>query len=151
SYAEVAFDLAEAAQRGWNVGGNAEDFYKKGVIASMTFWGVSNADANTYLKKNPYNAADWRDVIGTQKWLALYNQGLESWFERTRLNFKNPNGQPLFVAPKQSLDPSVTLVPYRLTYPIAEQSNNHTNYEKAIALFPDGRDAKGIRLWWQVN
>lgn len=148
SYTEVAFILAEAAQRGFSVGGSAEHFYQEGVTASMQFWGVSEADTKAFLAKNPYNASKWKDVIGTQKWLALYNQGLQAWFERVRLDFKKPDGSPLFVAPAQSLDPSVKLVPYRLTYPISEKSNNNTHYNSAIEKL-GGTDSKGIHLWWQ--
>lgn len=148
SYAEVEFALAEAAQRGYKVNGDAAQFYEAGVKASMTFWGVSDEDADAFLSLNPYQASKWRDVIGTQKWLALYNQGLQAWFERTRLKFKKPDGSPLFVAPANSLDPSVKMVPNRLTYPISEQSNNHENYSSAVQAI-GGTDAKGIPLWWQ--
>ena len=148
NYAEVAFALAEAAARGYNVGGNAADFYDKGVRASMTFWGVSEAEQTAFLKQNPYSNGNWRDVIGTQKWLALYNQGLQGWFERTRLDFKKPDGSPLFVAPKVSLDPNVQMVPSRLTYPTSEQSNNQDHYNEAIQKI-GGKDSKAIRLWWQ--
>ena len=148
SYAEVAFALAEAAQRGYKVGGDAAGFYEQGVKASMSFWGVSDQDATTFLENNPYTSGNWKDVIGTQKWLALYNQGLQAWFERTRLQFKKPDGSPLFVAPTQSLDPNVKMVPTRLTYPISEQSNNQQNYNDAVADL-GGTDSKGLTLWWQ--
>lgn len=148
SYAEVAFALAEAAQRGDKVGGDAAGFYAEGVKASMSFWGVSEADAAAFLKLNPYTAGNWRDVIGTQKWLALYNQGLQAWFERTRLQFKKPDGAALFVPPAQSLDPNVKMVPTRLTYPISEQSNNQQNYNDAIQRL-GGTDSKGLPVWWQ--
>ena len=148
SYAEVAFALAEAAQRGYHVGGDAAGFYEQGVKASMSFWGVNDQDAETFLKNNPYTASNWKDVIGTQKWLALYNQGLQAWFERTRLNFKKPDGTALFVAPAHSLDPNVKMVPTRLTYPISEQANNQQNYNEAIKRL-GGTDSKGLTLWWQ--
>ena len=43
--AEVAFLRAEGALRGWNMGGTAESFYKKGVELSFSQWGASGADA----------------------------------------------------------------------------------------------------------
>ncbi len=147
SYAELQFDLAEAAARGFSVGGNAATFYQNGVKASMQFWGVSDADANTFLINNPYDQANWKNIIGTQKWVALYNQGLQGWFTRTRLNFKKPNGENLFVIPNTILDPNVKVVPYRITYPLSELSNNSTNYTEAKQAM--GGDTKGIKLWWQ--
>ncbi|MBX2923085.1 MAG: SusD/RagB family nutrient-binding outer membrane lipoprotein [Chitinophagaceae bacterium] len=147
SYAEVQFALAEAAARGFNVGGDAATFYEKGIRASMQFWGVGDADATAFLANNPYDQANWKNIIGTQKWVALYNQGLQGWFERNRLNFTKPNGDPFFRAPNTILDNTVTFVPYRITYPLAELSNNADNYSQAKTAM--GGDNKGIKLWWQ--
>ncbi|MFT3748556.1 MAG: SusD/RagB family nutrient-binding outer membrane lipoprotein [Agriterribacter sp.] len=148
SYAEVQFALAEAAARGFNVGGDAADFYENGIRASMSFWGVTNnADIAAFITANPYDQANWKNIIGTQKWVALYNQGLQGWFERTRLNFTKPNGDTFFRAPNTILDNTVTFVPYRITYPLAEMSNNAENYTQAKTAM--GGDNKGIKLWWQ--
>lgn len=147
SYAEVQFALAEAAARGFNVGGNAATFYENGILASMKFWGVDDTDAAAFITNNPYDASNWKNIIGTQKWVALYNQGLQGWFERTRLDFKKPNGNDFFRAPNTILDPSVSFVPYRITYPIAEKSNNAENYQQAASAM--GGDTKGHKLWWQ--
>jgi hypothetical protein len=48
SYAEVCFILAEAAQKGWSVGGTQQDWYENGVKASFDTWGVGD-DASDYL------------------------------------------------------------------------------------------------------
>lgn len=148
TYTEVQFDLAEAAARGYSVPLPAATYYQNGIRASMAFWGVSDSTAiNTYLARVPYNPADWKDCIGTQKWLAYYMQGMQSWFERTRLDFKQPGGAALFIPPVAgSLDPTVTLVPYRLTYPVTEAVENAVNYQQAAAAI--GGDTKGTKLWW---
>ena len=147
SYAEVQFALAEAAARGFNVGGDAADFYANGIRASMQFWDVSDDETNGFITANPYDQANWKNIIGSQKWLALYNQGMEGWFERTRLDFKKPNGNEFFIKPATILDPTVSFVPYRITYPIAEASNNRENYTAAASAM--GSDTKGTKLWWQ--
>ncbi len=148
SYAEVQFALAEAAARGFNVGGNAETFYENGIKASMQFWGVTEAsEVDAFIANNPYDQANWKNIIGSQKWVALYNQGLQGWFERTRLDFKKPDGSDFFIAPTTILDDNVDFVPYRITYPIAEKSNNAQNYEQAKSAM--GGDTKGFKLWWQ--
>jgi hypothetical protein len=152
-YPEVEFILAEAAARGMNVG-DAATHYNNGIKASMNYWSklstvpIADSTINTYIAKVPYSAADWRNVIGTQKWLALYPQGFQAWFERTRLKFKKPGGQPLFMAPKSGvLDITVKDgVPYRLTYPIAEQTQNKANYDAAATAV--GGDFKGTKLWY---
>jgi len=38
-YSEVEFYLAEAAQRGYDVGGSASEHYANGVTASILYWG----------------------------------------------------------------------------------------------------------------
>ena len=148
TYMEVQFDLAEAAARGYAVGGDAATFYAGAIQASMAFWGVSdNTAIQAYLARVPYNPTDWKDCIGTQKWIALYMEGMQSWFERTRLDFKQTNGNALFIPPiAGSLDPTVTVVPYRLTYPVSEATSNATNYQKAGQAI--GGDTKGTKLWW---
>src|SRR5690606_2892029 len=150
SYPEVAFALAEAAERGFSVGGTAEDFYKKGITASMNYWGVTDANAiNQYIAGNPYNSSDWKNVIGVQKWLAMYMQGIQAWLERIRLDIKKPGGAQLFVAPVSgSLDQNVDLVPYRMTYPVEEQTRNAVNYREAVSKIPGGVDSKGAKQWW---
>lgn len=148
SYAELQFALAEAAARGFDVGADAETLYKNGIKASMQFWGVTDAAVvDAFITANPYDQANWKNIIGSQKWVALFNQGLQAWFERNRLDFKKPNGDDFFVAPATILDENVDFVPYRITYPIAEISNNAANYNAAKTAM--GGDTKGIKLWWQ--
>ena len=151
TYAEVALALAEAAQRGMNVGGTAEDWYKKGVTASLKQWGVTDdAAIGAYLAQNPYHANDWVNVVGTQKWLALYLQGLQGWFERLRLDNSKPGGAVLFIPPASgSLDPEVSDVPKRLKYPASTRANNAENSRKAAERI--GGDSQATRNWWDIK
>ncbi|SKA10206.1 Starch-binding associating with outer membrane [Chitinophaga eiseniae] len=153
NYAEVEFILAEAAARGMSVG-EASTHYVNGIKASIDYWkkltnntSITDAAVDKFVGAVPYNAADWRNVIGTQKWLALYPQGFQGWFERTRLNFKKPGGQALFIAPVSgSMDQSAPFVPYRLTYLVTEQAQNQAAYNDAAKAI--GGDLKGTRLWY---
>lgn len=154
SYSEVSFILAEAAARGMNVGESAATYYTNGIRASMLYWKgltqsseITDNTIDNYIKGVPYVDADWRNVIGTQKWLALYPQGFQAWFERTRLHFNKPGGKPMFIAPVSgSLDPSVKMVPLRLTYLISEQTQNKISYTEAVKAI--GQDTKGNALWY---
>lgn len=146
TYPEIAFILAEAAARNWSVGQPAEAWYEAGIRASMEYWGVS-AGVDEYIASVPYTGGEWKNVIGTQKWLALYPQGFQAWFERLRLDFKKPNGDSLFTAPYSgSLDQNVPFVPSRLTYPSAERTQNATAYDKAAGDI--GGDTKASKSWW---
>lgn len=150
-YPEVEFILAEAAARGFAVGDDAATHYNKAVTSSLEYWGVTETgEISDYLARVPYTAGDWKNVIGTQKWLALYPQGFQGWFERTRLDFKKPDGTPFFIAPLDgSLDQNVSFVPYRLTYPTSEQLQNSANYQAAVSAI--GGDTKGTQLWFNKH
>lgn len=146
-YSEVEFILAEAAARGFATG-DAATHYNNGVKSSVSYWADTTA-ANNFLANVPYSAGDWKNVIGTQKWLALYPQGLQGWFERNRLDPKKPNGTALFLAPYNSIeDGSVQFVPYRLSYPKSEQTLNAASYQSAVQAM-GGTDTQGSKkLWW---
>jgi len=84
----------------------------------------------------PYSAANWKQSIGTQKWLALYNRGWDAWIEWRRLDY------PL-------LDPAVDAlsdIPLRYPYPVNEQNVNRLNYEAASTAI--GGDVVETKLWW---
>lgn len=108
-YAEVEFLIAEAAARGYNVGtGNAESHYNNAITQSIIAWGGTSAEAATYLA-NPEvayttgtNAGNFRKKIGLQKWIALYNRGLEGWAEWRRFDtpaFNIPRRRMLMTFP----------------------------------------------------
>jgi len=140
-YAEVEFLLAEAVQRGFSVGGTAVIHYTNAITASILDWGGTPAQATAYLAQPSvvYNPANWKKSIGEQKWIALYNRGLESWIEWKRLDYPQ-------LKPAKDADPQI--IPVRYPYPVNEQNVNTTNYNAAAAaLGPDGDDIKQ-KLWF---
>lgn len=153
TYAEVAFIKAEAAARGFNVGtATAEELYKEAVTASMKQWGITDAKIiSTYLEGVPYKGGTWKNVIGSQKWLALYMQGMQGWLERLRLDPKKPDGTDLFVAPVSgSLDSDIKDgVVKRLKYPSASRAANTQNVESASKRI--GGDSQATKNWWDIN
>ncbi|WP_344978788.1 SusD/RagB family nutrient-binding outer membrane lipoprotein [Compostibacter hankyongensis] len=153
---EVEFLLAEAVERGMQVGGSAEEHFRKAIRNNFSFWEKISLEpmdeqaATQYADTLSYSSDNWKNIIGTQKWIAMYMQGLQSWFERLRLDFKKPDGTPLFVAPRAgSLDPNVKDVPTRLTYPASETSTNGANLQTAVEHM--GGDTQGIRNWWDKH
>jgi hypothetical protein len=142
-YSEVEFFLAEAKERGWNVPGTAQEHYNAGITASILYWGGLPQAATAYLAQPEvaYNSAasDWRQKIGIQKWIALYNRGIDAWIEQRRLDF--PRLQPAFGA--------LSGFPVRFTYPVNEQNYNTANYNKAAASI--GGDDVETPLFWDVN
>ncbi|MDI3320022.1 SusD/RagB family nutrient-binding outer membrane lipoprotein [Pinibacter soli] len=142
-YAEVELHLAEAVERGMNVGGTAAQHYNNGVTASITYWGATTADANTYLAKPDVaygtSKGDYKQKIGYQKWLALYNRGFESWTEIRRLDFPK-------LAPPAAAQSGF---PVRYTYPVQEQNLNKDNYNAASTAI--GGDKVETKLFWDKH
>ena len=139
-YSETEFLLADAAERGFSVGGTATDHYNKAIEASILYWGGTEAEVTAYLA-NPgvkYSSATgtFKQKIGTQMWFALYNRGFESWTEWRRFDF------PVLVAPSTAESD----VPVRLTYPVTEQTLNGAN--RAAAATAIGGDDVATKLFW---
>lgn len=141
SYSEVEFYLAEAAQRGWNVGGTAAQHYNAAVTASILEWGGTQTQATTYLEQPTvaYDPSNWQQRIGTQKWIALFNRGWDAWIEQRRLDY------PQLQAPATALSG----YPVRFVYPVSEQNLNRVNYEQASQAI--GGDVVTTRLFWDVR
>jgi hypothetical protein len=137
--AEGNFLLAEAVERGF-ISGDAATYYAAGIQASMDYW---HADAGDYLTKPEVAyataAGDWKQKIGTQKWLALYNRGFEAWTEWRRFDHPVLNVIP---------DPEFTYesIPLRFTYPAQEQTINAASYTAGAAAI--GGDEVRTRLFW---
>lgn len=142
SYAEVLFDRAEAAARGFTTE-NAADLYRQAVTASLKQYNVADADVNTYLASPAvqYDAANFRKSIGDQKWIALFGQGLEAFAEWRRLDY--PQLQPAVAGTLGGK------MPMRFLYPGTEQSLNGASYRAAVAS--QGADELTTKLWFDVN
>lgn len=142
-YAEVEFLLAEAVERGMSVGGTAAEHYEAGIRASIEYWGGASADADTYLAQASVAYAtapgDWKQKIGNQKWLALYNRGFDAWTEWRRFDYPILNVPP---------DPDITYddIPRRFTYAVSEQTLNTDSYNAAASAI--GGDNVKTKIFW---
>ncbi len=140
SYDEVEFDLAEAVERGYSVGGTAKEHYDNAVTSSILYWGGAVTDATAYLAKPSVNyltaTGTYREKIGIQKWISLYNRGWDAWIEIRRLDY------PKLIAPASALSD----FPIRYTYPINEQNLNKANYDAASSAI--GGDKVTTKLFW---
>lgn len=128
--AEAYFLLAEAAARGFGVG-TAADLYEKAITQSMEQWGVEAGEATSFIDSNPY--VDLNGLY-VQKWVALYDQGLEAYSEWRR------TGQPVIEAAAN--DQNSGRIPVRFPYPYDEFSTNADNIPDADVNTP---------IWWDVN
>ncbi|UUC46960.1 SusD/RagB family nutrient-binding outer membrane lipoprotein [Flavobacterium cerinum] len=144
---EVNFYLAEAAARGYSVGGTADTYYQNAITASFLSWGLSAGDATTYLANPSVNYATasgtYKEKIGRQAWIAFFNRGFEAWTSYRRLDFPN------LVAPTNAVTAAEGQVPKRMTYPVNEQTVNNANWVSASAAI--GGDKLTSKVFWDVN
>ncbi len=144
SYAEVEFLLAEARERNFDVGGTAESHYDAGVTASIMFWGGTAQMATDYLAQSEvaYTSAagDWKQKVGIQKWLSLFNNGFEGWTTWRLLDFTGFNAPPGM---------SMGDIPVRFIFPINEATLNTSNYDAVAAKY--GGDVASFKLFWDMN
>jgi hypothetical protein len=145
-YSETEFLLAEAVERGFNVGGTAESHYDNAITASIVFWGGDVAAATSYLAQPSvaYSTATgaWKQKIGYQQWLAYADKGWDAWTSIRRLGFPNLDvvNQPIG---------AIGLLPRRYTYPSNEATSNPTNWAAAVQAVNGGAsDAVSTNLWW---
>jgi hypothetical protein len=145
-YSEVQFLLAEAVERGF-IAGAAEQYYNSAITASITYWGGTATDATTYLAQPSvaYTTAtgNYKQKIGEQKWLALYNRGYDSWVEWRRLDY------PTLAPVSGSGVPAGLIIPLRLIYPVSEQTQNGDSYTAASTAI--GGDKTSIKIFWDMN
>lgn len=163
SYWELCFNIAEAINRGW-VSGDAEDFYEKGIEASMEFFGVRDgavinisesdedkvigtvtASVTNYLTQGSVayagNNATGLNQILMQKYLAFFqNSGQEAYFNYRR------TGVPAFHAGPGTGNSGV--IPARWLYPSSESFYNNTNLMTALqSQFGSQTDDLDNELW----
>ncbi|MEO6000010.1 MAG: SusD/RagB family nutrient-binding outer membrane lipoprotein, partial [Chitinophagaceae bacterium] len=142
-YVETEFYRAEAVERGFAITGSAAAHYNNAIRASILYWGGTNAMADDYLLKPEVAYAtatgNYKEKIGTQKWIALNNRGYEAWLEVRRLDY------PKLVAPATAKSG----FPNRFAYPSNEQTLNKANYTDAAAKV--GGDKVETKLFWDKN
>ena len=134
SAAESWFLMAEAAHRGW-ISGDAAEYYRNGISASMQQMEVPSSERDTYMSRPDVGYNNTLERIILQKWLALNSiSGFEAWSDYRRLGLPEiPN------TPGTSPDER----PRRLLYPETEVQTNIAEVSK--------RDINNIttaRVWW---
>ncbi len=150
SYAEVAFLQAEAAIRGWNVGGaSAQSLFESGLRAAVSQWSLFGAAAanpdevDTFVAKNALTAGNELMQINTQLWVLHILDPIETWSNWRRTGM--PDIQFYNNFPNENQSNGKT--PRRLEYPKEEQMKNPENYKEALDRM-GGKDDWLTRVWW---
>ena len=172
---EVLFLKAEGALAGWSMGGSAQSLYEEGIRMSFKEHEVGNANSYIASSKTPARYDDPRDSkmsinapsqvtvrwgdassdeerlekIITQKYLAIYPNGIEAWTEWRR------TGYPRQIIVAENVTNSdvetgngVKGGVRRIPFPKDEYDNNLENVQDAINKYLGGQDKANINVWW---
>jgi hypothetical protein len=150
TYAELQFILAEARERSFITTGTAETFYTNGINANLDYYesivpaeyGIDLTLPVDYFTQSEveYSGTQSEKLtkIGTQKWIALFFNGLEAWYDWRR------TGIPALTPGLSNLNDDK--IPVRYIYPQSEQSLNGANRDAAVAR--QGADNINTPVWW---
>ena len=154
---------------------DAKSLYEEGIRLSFVENGLSASEAAAYAasdkrpgrfndsSENPTKystnalssvTVKWADDgnelerIITQKWIALFPNGMEAWAEFRRTGFPR-----IFPILENSNDPSINKNTQirRVIFPKSEYSNNAGAVNAAARLLKGGADTGGARLWWDAK
>jgi hypothetical protein len=156
TYSEVQFILAEARERGFINTGDAATYYENGMKASFDYYESRLRVANlneiadviqpddSYFNQTMVDYSgtteEKLEKIGTQKWLSLFFNGLEGWFDWRRTGIPE-------IAPGPAA--YISTVPVRFMYPTGVQALNRQNYLDAVAA--QGEDRITTKVWWDME
>lgn len=142
---------AEAAARGWTTE----------VVATMLTNGIEASYATGAALYDPeddlgigdgaaYAAARVADiatatggalqVIGEEKWVALFPLGYDAWAEWRRTEY------PTLVPATDALNSGV--IPRRYNYPTTEATLNPAGYAEGVAALSPATDNNSSKMWW---
>jgi hypothetical protein len=134
SAAESWFLLTEAAHRGW-ISGDAAEYYRNAISASMQQMEVTATERDAYLSRPDVAYNNTLERIILQKWLALNSiSGFEAWSDYRRVGLPEIPNTP-GTSPNER--------PRRLLYPETEVQTNIAEVTKR-----DVSDITTARVWW---
>ena len=158
NYSELAFIYAEAGARGWissiSALGGYLGLFKTGITESILEWNpYVTADSDEVVgyvdwcangekySGKTFNSSNAIEAILTQKWLAQFFVGIESWCDYRR------TGYPLL----KTNGPAATnnnILPTRMRYPSDEQYRNPSSYPVAVNGWLGGTNNIQTDVWW---
>jgi hypothetical protein len=148
---------AEAAELGWT-SENAEDMFTTGIEMSYATLDVHyddgdptsgdlQSDGSTFANERLADATtdpnvSLLQVIGEEKWVALFPEGFSAWAEWRRTGYPG-----LVPAPDAVNDGDI---PRRYIYPSTEPGVNTASYEDGVSKLTPSEDSNTSRFWWDL-
>lgn len=169
-YPEMCFNIAEAINLGW-ISGNAEDWYKKGIQASIGFYGIKDGVNDFYYLKAGGKVTESGDYINykvTFVFTDYYNQpsvlyagntaaGREQILKQKYLAFFQNSGLEAYYNYRRTGIPDFAKggpgtgnsgqIPKRFQYPGTERTTNAGNLSEALQRQYNGLDNINSLMW----
>lgn len=158
SAAEVNFILAEGVVRGW-ISGSAQEYYKNGIAASLTQYGIVDGDRKVYDKSShgivPFdldhflteaiadfdNSSDKISPIIAQGWAASFGtSNIVAWFNWRRTGYPDL-GKNVIAGPKGDK------MPVRLAYGENSLKFNGDNLNRAVMNLEPAVNDQWSKMW----
>lgn len=144
---------AEAAARGWT-SETVSDMLTNGILASWesfealyepgTGIAIPEGNAETYAAGRVADMATAPggelQVIGEEKWLAIFPLGFDSWAEWRRTEY------PVLAPAADAINDGD--IPRRYNYPSEETTLNTANYDAGVGALSPAQDINTARMWW---
>ncbi len=169
-YPEICFNIAEAINLGW-IAGDAADWYKKGMQASISFYGIVDGVNDFYYLKaggRVTESGDYNNYKVTFNFNNYYSQpaityagnnaaGREQIIKQKYLAFFQNSGLEAYYNYRRTGFPDFAkggsgtgnsgLIPKRFQYPGTERTTNGANLAAALQSQFGGSDNINADLW----
>lgn len=150
SAAYTWLNRAEAADRGWT-SENATTMLTNGIVASFAaaenMAGFTFPPANNGAAKATERLLDvagtvtLAQVIGEEKWFALFPDGYAAWAEQRRTHY------PALMPAPDAINGGV--IPHRMLYPSGEAATNPNGYTQGLQGLTPADDKNTSKIWWE--
>ena len=131
---------AEAATLGWT-SESATAMLDMGINTSFTQWAAIGGPAySTARLTDASTPALLKQVIGEEKWVALFPNGYAAWTEWRRTGYPNLLPAPDYL--------NSGVIPGRVRYPATELTLNNVSYNGGVSTLLPAVDKNSSKLWW---
>ena len=158
NYSELCFIFAEAGARGYipeaSSFGAIQDLFRAGVTESILEWRedldnespdvvdyVNHVCTAELFSGSKFSSVNAIEAILTEKWIAGYFVGIESWCDYRR------TGYPLLKTNGPAAE-NKCILPTRLRYPADERYRNVVTYQEALDRWLGGTNNIQTDVWW---
>jgi len=127
-------------------GENTADMLTNGIKTSFLAAGRSEAEGLTHAAVRVADAGTvaggWNQVIGEEKWFALFPNGFAAWAEQRRTGYP-----ALHPAPEAT---NGRVIPHRMLYPLNSKQVNESNWKDGVSTLRPAVDENTSKIPWEL-